>query len=206
MIKMQSARRRELIAAGALAAVGVALLAAIAVAARPDPGAAAAGTGVACPAAGQPAAQTNARQLRRSVRCLINEERAARDLGALVKAQSLKDAAQAHSQLMVQTNCLAHQCAGEDDLETRLHDAGYLEGAEMWQFAENTGCGLSAEAMVANWMATRFHRVNILQPKFREIGVGAVQDRVKGRCERGYATFAVVLGWRDAGTPSGAAG
>lgn len=203
---MQSARRRELIAAGVLAAVGVALLAAIAVAARPDPGAAAAGTGVACPAADQPAAQTNARQLRRSVRCLINEERAARGLGALVRALSLKDAAQAHSEVMVQTDCLAHQCDGEDDLETRLRDAGYLEDAEMWRFAENTGCGLSAEAMVANWMATKFHRVNILQPKFREIGVGAVMDPVKDRCERGYATFAVVLGWRDAGISSGAAG
>jgi len=206
MIKMQSARRRELIVAGALAAVGVALLAAIAVAARPGPGSAAAGTGVACPAAGQPATQTTAWQLRRSVRCLINEERAARGLGAVVREPSLKDAAQAHSQVMVETDCLAHQCAAEDDLETRLRDAGYLEGAEMWRFAENTGCGMSAEAMVANWMATKFHRVNILQPRFREIGVGAVQGRVKGRCERGYATFAVVFGWRDAGTPAGAAG
>jgi uncharacterized protein YkwD len=206
MRQKQPVRRRALIATGLLAAVGVALLAAIAFAARPDPGSAAAGTGVACPGAGEPAAETSASQLRRSVRCLINEERAARDLGAVVRDLSLKEAAQAHSEVMVQTDCLAHQCAGEDDLETRLRDAGYLDGAEMWRFAENTGCGLSAEAMVANWMATKFHRVIILQPKFHDIGVGAVPERVKGRCERGYATFAVVFGWRDAATVSGAAG
>jgi uncharacterized protein YkwD len=203
MTRIQSARRRTLIAAGgALAAVGLVLLTAIAFALRPDPGSAAAGAGVACPGAGQPAAQMNASQLRRAVRCLINEERAARDLSAVVKDQSLKKAAQAHSEVMAETGCLAHQCAGEDDLQTRLRDAGYLDGAEMWRFAENTGCGLSAEAMVANWMATRFHRINILQAKFRDIGIGAVPQRVKGHCERGYATFAVVFGWRDAGTPA----
>jgi uncharacterized protein YkwD len=199
MTRTQSGRRRKVIAAGALAAVGVVLLTAIAFATPPDPGSAAAGTGVACPGAGQPAAQANASQLRRAVRCLINEERAARQLGAVVKDQTLKDAAQTHAEVMVETDCLAHQCGGEDDLETRLRDAGYFEGGEMWRFAENTGCGLSAEAMVANWMATKFHRVNILQPKFRDIGIGAVPETVKGRCERGYATFAVVFGWRDAG-------
>jgi uncharacterized protein YkwD len=203
---MQSARRRTLIAAGVLAAAGVVPLSAVAFDVRADTGSAAAGAGVACPGAAQPATQMHAWQLRRAVRCLINEERAASDLGALVRDQSLKDAAQAHSEVMVQTDCLAHQCAGEDDLETRLRDAGYLDGAEMWRFAEITGCGLSAEAMVANWMATRFHRINILQPKFRDVGVGAVQERVADRCERGYATFAVVFGWRDAGTPSGATG
>jgi uncharacterized protein YkwD len=199
---MQSARRRTLIAAAVLAAAGVVLLTAVAFAVRPDPGSAAAGTGVVCPGADQPAAEMHAWELRRALRCLINEERAAHDLGAVVRDQSLKEAAQAHSEVMVQTGCLAHQCAGEDDLETRLRDVGYLDGAEMWRFAENTGCGVSAEAMVANWMATRFHRVNILQPKFRDVGVGAVPDRVTGHCERSYATFAVVFGWRDSGTPA----
>ena len=71
----------------------------------------------------------------------------------------------------------------------------------MWQFAENTGCALSAEAMVANWMATRFHRVNILERRFHEIGVGAVEGRVKDHCKRGYATFVVVLGRHNGGTP-----
>ena len=54
-----------------------------------------------------------------------------------------------------------------------------------------------AEAMVSSWMATDFHRLNILGRKFTELGVGVVADRVKDRCPGGYATFAVVVGWRE---------
>ena len=173
----------------------------MAVAARPGAGAAVAVESAGCPAVGEPAAQRSVKQLQRSIRCLVNEERAKRDLGRLAWNKDLQEVALAHSAAMVETNCLAHQCAGEDDLETRLREAGYFDGAGMWQFAENTGCALSAEAMAANWMATKFHRINILERRFHEIGVGAVQGRVKDRCERGYATFAVVFGWRDTGTP-----
>jgi uncharacterized protein YkwD len=200
--RIRSARRHRLIVAAALATIVAALVAVTAIAAHPGAGAAGADEVAGCPAAGEPATQRTAKQLQRSIRCLINEERASRDLTHLARDRSLQDAALRHSQVMVETDCLAHQCAGEEDLETRLHESGYLEGAEMWQFAENTGCGLSAEAMVANWMGTKFHRVNILERKFREIGVGAVGERVKSRCEKGYATFTVVLGWRDGG-PAG---
>jgi uncharacterized protein YkwD len=198
---MEWTRQPRLIVAGVLAAAGVALLVAMAVAARPGAGAPVAADSAGCPGVGQPAAQQSVKQLQRSIRCLINKERGKRDLGRLARDKDLQEVGLAHSEAMVQTNCLAHQCPGEADLETRLRNAGYFDGAEMWQFAENTGCALSAKAMVANWMATRFHRVNILERRFHEIGVGAVHGRVKDRCERGYATFAVVLGWRDGGTP-----
>ena len=138
-----------------------------------------------CPGAGEPAAQRSVKELQRSIRCLINEERGKRDLGRLARDKDLQEVGLAHSEVMVETNCLAHQCAGEEDLETRLREAGYFDGAEMWQFAENTGCALSAEAMVANWMATRFHRVNILERRFHEIGVGAVEGRVKDQLQEG---------------------
>jgi uncharacterized protein YkwD len=197
---MQWARQRRLIVVGVLAAVGVVLLVAMAVAPRPGAGAAMA-VEDGCPGAGEPAAQRSIKQLQRSIRCLINLERGKRDLGRLARDKDLQEVGLAHSEVMVETNCLAHQCAGEEDLETRLREAGYFDGAEMWQFAENTGCALSAEAMVANWMATRFHRVNILERRFHEIGVGAVEGRVKDHCKRGYATFVVVLGWHDGGTP-----
>ena len=97
---------------------------------------------------------------------------------------------------MVETDCLAHRCPGEADLESRLRRAGYFAGASSWRYAENTGCGASAEAMVASWMERSYHRINILDQDFREVGVGVSQERVDGRCEQGYATFAVVFGRR----------
>jgi uncharacterized protein YkwD len=196
MINTQRTRRRKLVAAAMLAATVVALLAAVAIASRSQPGSAA--RGGPCSGAEQPAEQASAKELRKAVRCLINRERAERDLGPLARDRSLKRAAQAHTKTMAATDCLAHECAGEPDLEQRLRRAGYFDGTENWRFAENTGCGLSAEAMVANWMATDFHRVNILERSFDELGVGVAKKRVKGRCEPGFATFAVVVGWREA--------
>jgi uncharacterized protein YkwD len=98
---------------------------------------------------------------------------------------------------MVSADCLAHRCGDEPNLEGRLRQAGYFNGVKSWRYAENTGCGASAEAMVANWMASVYHRVNILDPDFAEIGVGASEDRVHGRCKRGYGTFTVVFGERS---------
>jgi uncharacterized protein YkwD len=195
MIGMRRTRRRKLVAAGTLAAIVVAVLAAVAIASRPDSGAAA--RGAPCPGAKQVAEQASAGELRKAVRCLINRERSVRGLEGLARERSLKRAAQTHSEVMAATDCLAHECSGEPDLEARLRAAGYFDRAETWRFAENTGCGLSAEAMVANWMATGFHRVNVVQRSFDELGVGVAKRRVKGRCEPGYATFAVVLGWRE---------
>jgi uncharacterized protein YkwD len=191
---MQEARRRRTIAAAAaIAAAGVVVLASLAIAARPGGPTAGSGPGsAACPTAGEPATHATSRQLRRSVRCLINEERAVRGLAKLARKKSLQKAADRHADAMAETDCLAHRCGDEDDLRTRLRKAGYFRGAKSWRFAENTGCGASAEAMVANWMASRFHRVNILNRKFRDVGVGVTHDRVSGRCDRGFATFAVV--------------
>ena len=53
--------------------------------------------------------------------------------------------------------------------------------------------------MVANWLNSVYHRVNILDPEFREIGIGASQRRVEGRCKRKYGTFTVVFGLRNTG-------
>jgi len=83
------------------------------------------------------------------------------------------------------------RCGGAGDA------AGYFDGVKSWRYAENTGCGLSAEAMVANWLDSVYHRVNILDEDFRDMGVGASHRRVAGRCQKGYGTFTVVFGERS---------
>ncbi len=150
----------------------------------------------ACPGADAPAAETTGRKLRKSVRCLLNTERAVHGFGKLKRRGALEEAAQRHTKTMVETDCLAHRCGGEVDLETRLRQAGYFAGADSWSFAENTGCALSAEAMVAGWMDVRFHRINILDNGFSDLGVGVVHKRIEDRCDPGFVTFAVVFGDR----------
>ena len=181
-----------LVAAAVLAAVAAALLSAPASGAAPVTA-----RGAACKGADAPAAETSSKKLRKSIRCLINTERAVHGFGKLARRHALQKAGQVHAKTMVATDCLAHRCQGEDDLETRLQRAGYFEGAESWQFAENTGCGLSAQAMVDGWMDVRFHRINILDKDFDDIGVGVVHKRVEAKCDPGFATFAVVFGHRN---------
>jgi uncharacterized protein YkwD len=197
MIEQEKPTWRRLLAAAALGAAGAALLASFAIAERSEHSASAARGASPCSSAAEPAAEASPSELRKSIRCLVNEERAVRGLDKVARVKSLKVASQRHARVMVKTDCLAHRCPGEDDLETRLREAGYFNGARMWRYAENTGCGASAEAMIDNWMDSRYHRVNILARKFSEVGVGVVKKPVDDRCERGYATFAAVFGDRE---------
>ena len=50
--------------------------------------------------------------------------------------------------------------------------------------------------MVAGWLDVKYHRINILNKDFRDIGVGVVHKRIKDRCDDGFVTFAVVFGSR----------
>jgi uncharacterized protein YkwD len=191
-IKHAAARRPVAIAA-TLASLGAALLASLAIAAPQEAPLERKGP---CGNGDRPVAELTRAEMRRAVRCLINAERFDRDRAKLVRSRELQRAAQRHAATMVATDCLAHTCGDEVDLAERIRRAGYLVGADSWQYAESTGCGASPRAMVTNWMANRFHRVNILEKTYRDVGIGAVPEPVESRCEDSYATFAVVFGWR----------
>lgn len=192
---------RTVAAAGVLVALVAALAVSLAIASRPDAQVPTAAAGKAarsaCGAADGPAADTAPPKLRRSVRCLVNRKRAKRGLRKLKHDRALRRAAQRHSKRMVKTGCLDHRCGNEPALEQRLVRAGYAEGAKRWAYAENTGCAASAAAMVETWLRSREHRLNLLGQRFRDIGVGVVNAPVKGKCRRDYATFTVVVAWRE---------
>ena len=97
---------------------------------------------------------------------------------------------------MAETDCLEFRCPGEPGLEQRLRKAGYFEGATKWEFAENTGCAVSAKAMYENWIESTLHRVNILEPKFIHVGIGTVDEGLPTACDESFAAFSAVFGWR----------
>jgi uncharacterized protein YkwD len=192
---VETQRSRRVSGAGAIAVAGVALLASLAVAQGGGGGGGGGGSSD-CAHASDPIREVSTGQLRKAVLCLLNDERSRHARSRLALSKKLGKAAQVHTDTMVATNCLSHSCPGEPDLEGRIRKSGYLKGAHRWQFAENTGCGLSAESMVANWMASTFHRINILGKKFRDIGVGLSDQRVRRRCSEGYGTFTTVFAYR----------
>jgi uncharacterized protein YkwD len=157
---------------------------------------AATGSAEPCPDASAMVSETTAPDLRKTVRCLIASERAARGLPKLARVDSLETAAKRHVKTMIDTDCLAHRCPGEVDLEKRLRRAGYFDGFTKFRFAESTGCGTTAESMVSSWMASAFDRASILDPTFDDLGVSVSQDSGDRSCGEGYGTFAVVFAMR----------
>ena len=103
---------------------------------------------------------------------LVNQERISRGIRPLVVSSELTNAAQFHSNWMAQHDCVAAECPGEPDLRTRIENAGYVNYRT---FAENLAAGCfysTASGPVGAWMNLAGARDNLLNPAFREAGVG----------------------------------
>ena len=185
-----------LFGAAVIATACAALLASLAFARAGGGGGGAGGDTTGCDHASEAVRDVSTPQLRKAVICLLNKERSRHARSRLSLSQKLQKAAQSHTETMVATDCLSHACPHEPNLEGRIRRSGYLNGAHRWQFAENTGCGLSAEAMVTNWMASTYHRINVLGKKFRDVGIGVSDQIVRKRCSPGYGTFTTVFAFR----------
>ncbi len=157
-----------------VALVVAALLALLAAGSVPEPAAA----GTACTKFGEVRAEKlRTRQARAAIRCFLNREREQRGLGKLDKHKRLQRAAQKHTEVMVRKGCFAHECPGEPSLVSRLRNVDYLIGALIrWTCGENIAYGGenlgTPKAMVKAWMNSPPHRANILNPAFKDVGVG----------------------------------
>ncbi len=190
---METGRKKHLGVAGLIATIGALALLAPAGPAVGKGG----GGGSECKNIETAIKQLSTTSARKAVFCMLNEERRRHAASPLKKSKTLQKVAQKHTKKMVQTDCLSHACPGEANLDTRIKQSGYTKGASKFSFAENTGCGLTVKAMVANWMASQFHRVNILEKKFEDGGVGFSPGRVPSKCANGYGTFTAVFGYTE---------
>ena len=118
----------------------------------------------------------NLRDVRAAILCLLNAERAARNLPPLHANPSLARAALLHSQEMVSRRYFSHVSANGEDFVSRIRKAGYLRGSRGWAVGENLAWGSGSYAtpaeIVRGWMASPPHKANILNARFREIGIG----------------------------------
>lgn len=187
----------RLAAVSASTAIAVAALASLAVADRQAPTSVRAAGAEECKNAGTPVHELSGGAVRNALLCVVNEERRRHAREPVAESRALQRASQQHAEKMVATDCLSHQCPGEGSLASRIRRSGYTAGADDWEFAENTGCGLSVEAMVKNWLASRYHRINILDPRFEDLGVGYSRGQVQGRCKGSFGTFAAVFAMRE---------
>lgn len=151
-----------------------------------------------CPNADAGIDEASAKQLATAVRCLINRDRAERDLHQLANDGKLRRAAAKHNAAMLKENCWAHDCPGEPNLGRRIRNTGYLDGARRWSYGENFGCANTPSSMLSTWLQTPFSRSNIRKPEYRDIGVAAARDQVPAsECDEGTEiTFTAVFARR----------
>jgi uncharacterized protein YkwD len=108
--------------------------------------------------------------------CLLNQQRAAQGVGALVENAALTSASTGYSQRMVSQGFFAHESPDGGTLVQRLTGAGYLGDDDSWVVGENIGWGqgtlATPRSMVSAWMDSPGHRENLLSPDYTEVGLG----------------------------------
>jgi uncharacterized protein YkwD len=108
--------------------------------------------------------------------CLVNAERAARDVAPLKRDADLAQAARGHSQDMAQNQYFSHDSPDGSGLSDRLKAAGYGDPGDGWRAGEDLGWGTgdraTPNALVDAWMASDHHRRILLSATYKEIGVG----------------------------------
>lgn len=149
---------------------------AVARTARAAGAAPAAGCGDTVPLAGQPAARVRAVTL-----CALNVQRRQAGLSPLRPVRALTRLAQAHTASMVSHHVLTH---GDVRRRLRAYTAGhgsYLLGENVGTVDAGDRSGPTVAEMVAAWMRSPPHRANILDGRFRDVGVGLMRLATDGR-------------------------
>ena len=104
---------------------------------------------------------------------LTNAERAKEKLPPLAPNALLFHAARGHSANMAKKGEMKHVLDGKD-VTARLDEVKY----DYRKCAENIamGDGASLKEIMKNWMESKGHRENILDPAFTEIGIGTARN------------------------------
>jgi uncharacterized protein YkwD len=139
-------------------------------------------------------------QMRSSVLCLLNRIRVHYELHPLAYNQALRTSASAHSVSMVVHGYFAHEGPG-GSMDSRISRAGYLASGGQFVIGEDIGGGGgrlgSPQAVVRDWMHSPVHRENILDPHFRDAGVGVARGFPYGSGGGRAATYTVDFGARS---------
>jgi uncharacterized protein YkwD len=121
---------------------------------------------------------TNGPRIEAATLCLINQQRAYHGLRPLREDAALAEAAQGLSTAMVARDYFNHVSpTGQDPLQ-RVIASGYAANAAIRELGENIaaarGSLATPAATVRSWMDSPPHRAQILDPAFRDTGIGVV--------------------------------
>lgn len=143
----------------------------------------------------------NVAQVRTATLCLINGERTSRGLRKLRHDGQLRKVADRYSSQMVTHGFFAH--VGHDGSTLKSRIAGttkYLTRAASWSLGENLYWGAGERATpqesVQGWMNSPGHRRNMLDRRFRDIGIGIAMGAPQNVGDSPAATYTTEFGTR----------
>jgi uncharacterized protein YkwD len=129
-----------------------------------------------CSGADRSPAQLGQAGVRHATLCLLNQQRAAHGLRPLRADRRLAKAALGHSKDMVAHRYFAHESRSGAPFTARIARTGWTHSRRSYVLGENIGWGSGAlatpRAMVHGWMHSAPHRANILERRYRAIGIG----------------------------------
>ena len=151
---------------------------------------------VACPGLDERPTIANLVAVRRATVCLINRERTSRGLRKLSQSRKLRTSATTHAVDMRSRSYFAHEGPGGPALDRRLKKVRYWPAIAGENLAWGQGALSTARQTVDAWMASEGHRANILEPVYREVGVGILPQVPAPPPDMQGATFAANFGRR----------
>jgi uncharacterized protein YkwD len=130
---------------------------------------------------------------------LLNQTRAQHGLRPLQVRTSLCRAARAHSREMLRQGLFSHLSFNGESQVARVLRSGYKRtGCTSWRtgelIARGTGPASTPRAIVKAWLGSQVHRAILLDPRWRDVGVGQARGSFRGRS--GTSLFTVDLGQR----------
>jgi uncharacterized protein YkwD len=123
---------------------------------------------------------------------LHNEARADHGLGPLCVDPALTRAARSHSREMVEKDYFSHRSYDGEGVGARLKRFGY--DGRVWgeNLAGGSGTLGTPDPIFERWMGSPDHKANILDGRFRRVGVGTYTGNYKGT--DGYTMYTVDFG------------
>jgi uncharacterized protein YkwD len=119
----------------------------------------------------------NADRVRAEMLAEINTLRRKAGVPPLQMSPALQRAAQAHAQDMIARGYYGHKSPSGTTVRERSREAGY----EWRTIGENIAEGQTSEREVmTSWMNSKGHRENILNPHFRDLGIGLALGKSRG--------------------------
>ncbi len=116
---------------------------------------------------------------------LHNQIRRDRDLKPFCVHPKLQEAGRAHSEDMIERDYFSHDTMGGATFEERMKKFGYTpDGYVYYSVGENIAYGSGSygepDSIMRGWMGSDGHRHNILNGRFREIGIGTHTSEYEG--------------------------